>query len=129
MSLAALSAAKRAALLVVLIQNMKMRSRRRASERRRRLWIYTVIQTMLQAGMPGDLHRLLKAERITMQGALRRIASKVGTPTFGAEFFRPYINLRYLVDKEFMSDNKFRTEFRVDRATFHQLCKCPYLHL
>jgi DDE superfamily endonuclease len=56
-----------------------------------------------------------------MQVALRRLASKVGTPTFGAEFFRPYVNLRYLVDKELMSDSKFRTEFRVNRATFHQL--------
>jgi hypothetical protein len=84
MSLAALPAAKRAALLVVLIQNMEMRSRRRASERRRRrrLWIYTVIQIMLQAGIAEDLHRLedlLKAERIAMQVALRRLASKVGT--------------------------------------------------
>jgi hypothetical protein len=74
--------------------------------------------------MAEDLHRLedlLKVERIAMQVALRRLASKVGTPTFGAEFFRPYINLRYLVGKELMSDNKSRTEFRVDRATLHQL--------
>jgi hypothetical protein len=74
--------------------------------------------------MAEDLHRLedlLKVERIAMQVALRRLASKVGTPTFCAEFFRPYINLRYLVDKQLMSDNKFRTKFRVDRATLHQL--------
>jgi hypothetical protein len=79
-------AAKRAALLVVLIQNMKMRSRRRASElrRRRRLWIYTLIQTMLHEGMAEDLHRLedlLKVERMAMQVSLRRLVSKVGTPT------------------------------------------------
>jgi hypothetical protein len=39
-----------------------------------------------------------------------------------------YINLRYLVDKELMSDDKFRTEFRVDCVTFHQLhdaLQCP----
>jgi hypothetical protein len=70
---------------------MKMRSRRRASERRRRrrLWIYTVIQIMLQAGVAEDLHRLedlLKVERIAMQVALRRLASKVGAPTLAQNY-------------------------------------------
>jgi hypothetical protein len=125
MSPGALPAVKWATLFVVLIQNMKMRSRRRASERRhrRRLWIYTLIVTMLLAGMAEDMHRiedLLRVERVVMQVAVRRLAIKVGTPAFGTEFFRPYISLRYLVDKELISDNKFRTEFRVDRATFHQ---------
>jgi hypothetical protein len=125
MSPGALPAGKWATSFVVLIQNMKMRSRRRASERRHRrlLWIYTLIVTMLLAGMAEDLRRLedlLKVERVVMEVAVRRLASKVGTPTFGTEFFRPYINLRYLVDKELISDNKFRNEFRVDRATFHR---------
>jgi hypothetical protein len=47
--------------------------------------------------MPEYLHRLedlLKVERIAMQDSLRHLASKVGTPTFGAEFFRPYIEPR-----------------------------------
>jgi hypothetical protein len=81
-----------------------------------------VIQIILQAGMAEGLHRLeglLKVERIAMQVALRRLASK--DTKIGAESFRPSINLRYLVDKELMSDNQFRTEFRVDCATFHQL--------
>jgi hypothetical protein len=58
-----------------------------------------VIQIILQAGMADGLHRLeglLKVERIAMEVALRRLASK-GT-TIGADSFRPYINLRYLVD-------------------------------
>jgi hypothetical protein len=74
--------------------------------------------------MAEDLYRLedlLKLERVGMQLASRRLVSKVGTPTFVAEFFKPYINLRYFVDKELMLDNKFRTEFRVDRAMFLQL--------
>jgi hypothetical protein len=111
---------------VALIQQMRMQSRRRASERRRHhlLWIYTFVLTVLHAAVAEDLYRrehLLAVERIAVQVALRRLARTVRTSTFGAEIFRPYINLRYWVDKELMSDNKFRTDFGVDSATFHQL--------
>jgi hypothetical protein len=52
---------------------------------------------MLHVVMAKELHRLeyvIKAGRSTMIGVLRRLASKIGTPTFGAEFFRPFISLQ-----------------------------------
>jgi hypothetical protein len=62
--------------------------------------------------MAEDLHRredLFKVEIIAIQVA----DGEPGRGTnLGRKILQTYITLRYLVDKEFMSDNTFRTEFR-----------------
>jgi hypothetical protein len=46
---------------------------------------------------------------------MRSLGNKIGTPTFGVEFRRPYVNLHILTDRVAMSDLKFKVEYRIGR--------------
>jgi hypothetical protein len=61
--------------------------------------------------------RLEEEDIRELQIILRTLGNQIGTPTFGVEFRRPYVNMHFLTDRVAMPDSKFK-EYRIETENF-----------